>query len=345
LPAALAATAATIQATLDAYPAAPIDRACFGTTDATAMAALADEFLRREVGAGIAAPHFYATSTGCALGLDLDDGRAVVLKVHQPHTVPAELAAVQRVQRELHRRGFPAPRPLAGPAPLGPAPAVVEAMLDVGVAPDATQPPARRLVASSAHRLLRLTADLADDPALTRPVVPRGLARVFPPPHSPVFDFEATTDGADWIEDLGARAAARVAREAAGSTMLTHVDFRAEHLRVDGEELVAVYDWDSLRVDAEAVAIGQIAHAFTIDWSQPIAHVPTISEAIAFVEDYERARGYPFDEQEWRVVRASWVYATAYGARCEHALLGGDVDPVPDAFRDRLAAHGADWLR
>ena len=124
---------------------------------------------------------------------------------------------------------------------------------------------------------------------------------MFPRPHSPVFDFEATQAGAEWIEDLAARAAAIVARDAAGPTVLTHVDFRVEHLRVDGDELVAVYDWDSLCVDHEAVAVGQVAHVFTIDWSQPVAHVPTLEEATAFVEDYEQARGHPFDDREWRV--------------------------------------------
>ncbi len=334
-----------IQAALDRYPAAPVDRACFGTTDAAAIAALTDQFLRRELGAGVGEPRFYVTSTGCALGVVLDDGRPVVLKAHQPVTAAPLLAAIQRVQRHLHARGFPAPRPLAGPARIGPGLAVVDAMLTGGAVPDATQPRVRRGVAESFHRLLTLTAACADEPALARRVLPRGEGTVFPEPHSPVFDFDATAAGAEWIEALAARAAATIARDAGPPTVLTHVDFRVEHLRVDGDDLVAVYDWDSLRVDAETVAVGQVAHAFTIDWSQPVAHVPTVGEATAFVEDYERARGQPFDDREWRVVRASWVYATAYGARCEHALLGGDVDPVPNAFRDRLAAHGADWLR
>lgn len=309
------------------------------------MATLADEFLRREVGAGIAAPRFYVASTGCVLGAELDDGRRAVLKVHQPITAASVLAAIQRVQRHLHVRGFPAPVPLAGPAPLGPGVAIVESMLAGGTVPDATLPRMRCVLAENLHRLFTLTGEFTKETALHRLVVHRGTDAVFPLAHSPVFDFAATQSGAEWIEDLAARAAAVVARDGGGPTVLTHVDFRAEHLRVEGNELVAVYDWDSLRVDQEAVAVGQAAHAFTIDWSQPVAHVPSVDEATAFVEDYEQARGGRFDDREWRVVRAAWVYCTAYGARCEHALLGGDVDPVPEAFRDRLAAHGEDWLR
>jgi len=279
------------------------------------------------------------------LGADLDDYRAVVLKVHQPVTAAPVLATVQRVQHHLHERGFPAPVPLAGPAPLGPGIAIVESMLAAGNVPDATQPPMRRVLATNLHRLFTLTHGFTGEAALRRRAVPRGEARVFPRVHSPVFDFEATHVGAEWIEDLAARAAAIVTSDGAGPTVLTHVDFRVEHLRVDGDELVAVYDWDSLCVDHEAVAVGQVAHAFTIDWSEPVAHVPSVDEATAFIEDYEQVRGDRFDDREWRVARAAWVYATAYGARCEHALLGRDVDPVPEAFRDRLAAHGEDWLR
>jgi hypothetical protein len=279
------------------------------------------------------------------LGADLDDGRVVVLKVHQPVTAAPMLATVQRVQRHLHERGFPAPVPLAGPAPIGPGLAIVESMLATGIAPDATQPRMRRVLATNLHRLLTLARGFTAETALGRRVVPRGEDRVFPRVHSPVFDFEATQAGAEWIEDLAARATAIVARDGGGPTVVTHVDFRVEHLRVDGDELVAVYDWDSLCVDHEAVAVGQVAHAFTIDWSEPVAHVPSVDEARAFVEDYEQVRGRRFDDREWRVARAAWVYSTAYGARCEHALLGSDVDPVPEAFRDRLAAHGEDWLR
>ena len=279
------------------------------------------------------------------LGADLDDGQRVVLKVHQPATAPPVLAAIQRVQRHLHEHGFPAPAPLAGPAGLGPGTAVVESMLDVGVVPDATRPGTRRMLAANLERLFTLTRGFVAEPALAWPVVGRDPANVFPRVHSPVFDFDATRAGAEWIEDLAARAAAVVARDGAGPTVVTHVDFRVEHLRVDGDELAAVYDWDSLRVDHEAVAVGQVAHAFTIDWSQSVAHVPSVDEATALIADYEQVRGRRFDDREWRVARAAWVYATAYGARCEHALLGGDVDPVPEAFRDRLAAHGEDWLR
>jgi hypothetical protein len=40
----------------------------------------------------------------------------------------------------------------------------------------------------------------------------------------------------------------------------------------------------------------------------------------AFVAAYEAARGAPFTREQWRGVSAAALYATSYGARCEHAL-------------------------
>jgi len=46
---------------------------------------------------------------------------------------------------------------------------------------------------------------------------------------------------------------------------------------------------------------------------------PTMEETLAFVADYEAARGAAFSRGERRVVYAALVAAVAYSARCEHA--------------------------
>jgi hypothetical protein len=254
------------------------------------------------------------------------------------------LTAIQRVQRHVAGQGFPTPTPLVGPVPLGRGLGTAETARTGGSIPDATAPEVRTAMAAGLHRLFTLARSFVDDEALARRVVLRPGEGVFPAPHSPVFDFDATGAGAAWIEALAARAARIVAADDGTQPVVTHVDWRAEHLRYEGAELVAVYDWDSLRVDRESVAVGQVAHAYTVDWSSPTPHVPTGEEARAFVRCYEAARGAPFDDRAWRAVRAAWVYCTAYAARCEHALLGTDVVP-PDQFRALLAAHGDEWLQ
>jgi Phosphotransferase enzyme family len=322
-----------------------VERDCFGTAAPEAIAVMIDEFLRRLLGAGIAEPRFFVTSTGCVLGASLADGRGVVCKAHQRHLTADAMRSVQSVQRLLAAQGFPAPEPLAGPARLGRSLGTVETLLEAGAVPDACQPTVRAAVAASLHRFFVLTRGCVDDPGLPRRVVPPpDPASVFPRPHSPVFDFAATTAGADWIEAL-ALAAARVVEAApVEPRVVAHVDWRAEHLRFADGQLVAVYDWDSVRVDREAAAVGQVAQVFTTDWGAAAPHVPTLEESAAFLEDYQAARGAAFTRTEARVARAAWVYGTAYGARCEHALAPTGI-AAPTAFRDRLAAHGEEWLR
>ena len=52
----------------------------------------------------------------CVIGTRLADGREVVVKVRPD---AARIAACTQVQHRLWRCGYPCPRPLAGPAPLG----------------------------------------------------------------------------------------------------------------------------------------------------------------------------------------------------------------------------------
>jgi hypothetical protein len=153
------------------------------------------------------------------------------------------------------------------------------------------------------------------------------------------FDFIATAPGAEWIDEIAARV---VNERDAGERVLGHADWRVEHLRFAGGRLVAVYDWQSLSVVTEPALAGYAAHGFTADWSaSPPAAVPSVDEALGFLDDYERARGAPFDEAERACARAALVYATAYGARCEHSdeRLGiGFADGYRGLLRELVAA-------
>jgi hypothetical protein len=79
-----------------------------------------------------------------------------------------------------------------------------------------------------------------------------------------------------------------------------------------------------------------------------------LAEALAFVADYEDARGPAFTSDELRAVRAALVDAMAYTARCEHsdALTDFGRRPptsprgeAPDgSARAFLRAHGPELL-
>jgi hypothetical protein len=97
----------------------PVELAVFGTADPDEIAELIAGLVYEQVGVAVTGGSFYSVSSGCVAGLELADGRPVVLKAYQPHWVPPFLAAVQRVQRAAHQRGFPCPDPLAGPDPIG----------------------------------------------------------------------------------------------------------------------------------------------------------------------------------------------------------------------------------
>ena len=140
---------------------------------------------------------------------------------------------------------------------------------------------------------------------------------LWPRPHDVRFDFIGTARGAEWIDEL---ALAALADRDQGERVLGHADWRVEHLRFDAGRLVAVHDWQSLGVAPEPALAGYAAHSFTADWSaEPHPPVPSAEEGLAFLADYERARGGPFDETERTSARAALVYAAAYGARCEHS--------------------------
>ena len=66
---------------------------------------------------------------------------------------------------------------------------------------------------------------------------------LWPTPHSRLFDFEATRAGAEDIDRLAVAARGRMRR--ADRTVLGHGDWRAEHVRVEGDVPVVAFDRDS----------------------------------------------------------------------------------------------------
>ena len=296
-----------------------VELGAFGTADPAAIAAAIDRFCVEALGQPVAGAVFYGSSIGAVAGRARGAGGRVVLKVHQPGVRLERLRAIQPVMAALAGAGFPCPRPLVAPRPLALGHATVEELLDRGGPADAHEPWARRELARRLAELVRLVPTERRSPALGRSWF-GGLPadRVFPRPHSRLFDFEATRAGAEWIDALAAEAR-RV--PLAGERVVGHFDWRVEHARFETGELTAAYDWDSLHFELEPVMVGASAHAFTADWTRDaIPPAPSADEIRAFVADYEAARGARFGVDERRVVAASCVYSIAYTARCGHAL-------------------------
>lgn len=327
-----------------------LEEEIFGTGDPDRIATGVDRFCLRALGSSIERYELFATSVMSVHGVRLDDGRRAVVKIGRRSVGATFLSAVQVAQAQLAAQGFPCPRPLLGPTPVGAGIAVVEELLDRGVRRCAHDPAIRAALAHALARQVELChrfralAGLGPS-LLTSP--PAG--ELWPQPHDCRFDFDGTAAGAAWIDELATRARMGLA-DSLGEIVVAHSDWRAEHVRFDGEQIVATYDWQSLAVGREPVLLGTAAHAFTADWGIVQARrLPTLDEARAFVADYETARGVRFSQPERKTIDAAWVYATAYGARCEHSDVRrgrpwAQANVSDDSYRGLLARHGHELL-
>jgi hypothetical protein len=270
----------------------------------------------------------FEVSVGALFGVLLRDGSRVAVKIHlTPER--GSLEAVQHVQAHLVSAGFPCPEPMGVHGR-----ATIERWFDEGVYRDAHEPAVRRVVAEYLASLVRLTRELQPVAGL-EPYFPRPDDPLWPVPHNALFDFAATTAGAEWIDDIG-RAAKPLRDAGVGELVIGHGDWTVKHFRFDGLSPTIVYDWDSLGTGYETTYVGVSAATFTYTEHLPVAVWPTVAEARAFFADYESARGRPFSAEERRAAHAAAVYARAYSARCTHAV-GKDatqlgLDEYADAF-------------
>lgn len=298
-----------IDAFLERHPGSPIVLDVLGTLDPAEIRAqvYALEHDRVEV-------FFFTASVGALFGVRRRDGSRVAIKVHKLFTDEAYFDDVQRVQLALADAGPGAPRPL-GRRGL----AMWEEWRDEGTFRDAHEPAVRVAMARALTRFHREATTTGVRPR--RPFL-RPPDALWPKPHNALFDFEATAAGAEWIDEIG-----RAAREipSVGVEVVGHTDWAAKHLRFDNRlNVTAIYDWDSVTTDLEPRLVGTAAGSFTYteELSRSVRLLPTADESVAFVEEYEVARGTPFSEAERRAAHASCVYLRAYSARCQHAYTG-----------------------
>lgn len=305
------------------WPNPVVERSIFGTDDP-------DAIWRRVLEACPDAIECFAfeVSVGARFGLRLRDGTRVALKIHTDRSEDASLEAVQRVQAHLFERGFPCPRPL-GVRPR----ATLEEWRDKGEYLDAHQPDVRRILAEHLAELHRLTGELGPVAGLEAFFPPPG-APLWPRPHNVLFDFEATGPGAEWIDEI-ARSAKKRRDERPGKLVIGHYDWSVKHFRFAGLTPTVIYDWDSLSMDFEAVFVGGAAASFTYTEHLPVRVWPSLAEAQAFLEEYERARRKPFTRAERDAACAAAVYSRAYSARCTHAVRG---DPAALELREYAEA-------
>lgn len=325
------------------WPGPFIEDEIFGGHEPERIAEALDRFCGETLQASPVACRFYEASVGCVAGLELSDGRNVVVKAHRPHSDRAQLGAAHVVQATLAARGFPCPRPLVGPAPLALGIATVEELVDDGERRVAT-PAIRAAMAATLAALVETGSDLAGLPGLTRGLLPPS-SGLWPVPHSPIFDFAASQHGTGWIDTVAAAALAKVGNGAGRAPRVVgHVDWAVKHFRFEGDRVRVVYDWDSIVAADEPSIVGQAATSFPATWYLEARIAPTTDETRAFVAGYEVAAGRSFTVQEWHQVGAAATYALSYRARCEACGDPTATDFPPGSARESLALYGDELL-
>jgi hypothetical protein len=323
-----------------------VEQLLFGTRELDEIYGLVGAFCVSELRSPVAERLFHETSVGVVFGLHLADGRRVVVKVHQPRETLERLRAKHEIQAVLFAAGLPCPQPLTPPAKLGNGHATVETLLDNGEFRDTHDPICRRLIAEALAHHLEITGQRPAPEALAGGWSLLATERLWPEhAHSPIFDFNASSVGAEWIDALGAQARAVIVPT--GRLMAGHSDWSGKHFRFDDGKITAIYDWDSLAVRSEAALVGIAAMTYTTRFDLPdVPRFPAPDEMRAFVEDYNIARSAPLTAQEREQIAAHGLLLAAYTARCEHCGLNGyDGTTDPASFTTALRIHGTSYLR
>jgi hypothetical protein len=211
--------------------------------------------------------------------------------------------------------------------------------VDEGVYCQADDPAIRHSMAEMLAWLIKLTGALATIPGLSLAALDLRLPEgtIWPTPHSPLFDFEATSAGAEWIDAIAHEAQA-IKLHGAGQLVPGHTDWGVKHFRYISERVRIIYDWDSLTLEKEPIIVGAASTYFTYTEFFGSARQPTNEETFAFIAEYEAARGKPFTADEIRTLKAAQIYHLAYGARCEHALDPQAITYPEGSCRARLLA-------
>jgi Phosphotransferase enzyme family len=257
------------------------------------------------------------------IGVALDDGRQVVVKVRPAN--PRVLAAAQ-IQRRLSGLGFPCPAPLASSLLAGAA-VTAETLVDSDEPIEAVSP-------SECAETLAAAVDLAGDsddvPELSAPLPwvgwDHGGSRLWPLPDDLRVDLNLLPCP-DWLQLAASRVQARL-RLDSSRPVVGHCDWEAHNFGWHAGRIAVVYDWDSLGIRSEAALAGAAAAVFPSRPGGPVA--ATLDESAEFLEAYPRRSGWDHDLVEIAYGAGLWVLL--YNARKELAGAGG-------GYLDHLSAE------
>lgn len=318
------------------------ERAVHGAVTLLELRTFLAGWARGRLGSAVADVRFRAGRIDAVWGVELQDGREVVIKAHRP---PVDLEATRATvdaQRALAAAGFPCPVPLAGPDEVDNRVLTAETLI-VGERPDGRQPATRRLLADGLARhieILRSQPDLVER-AGAGPSWCRYQQGPWPVPHDTRVDLGSTVAGFEWLDVFGRRAADQILdNRKADQTVVGHADWYAGNTAVVNGRLVGVFDWE-LVADTEAVIAGFTASCYAASATGG-GGLSNPEEVAAFLQDYEEVRGQPLSEGGRRAAAAAAAWILAFNARWQVALIvHGLSDPATITL---VHQHQEDYL-
>lgn len=297
------------------------ERAVHGAVTLAELRAFLGSWARDRLGSEIEEVRFRAGRIDAVWGVQLQDGRAVVIKAHRtPVDLEAAGAGVD-AQRTLATGGFPCPVPLVGPEEVDGRVLTAETLIS-GVSPDGRDPAVRRLLADGLARHIKLLSSRSD---LVRRAGPgpswcRYQGGPWPVPHDTLVDFRSTVAGFEWLDAFGQRAADQVLEHRGTDEIVVgHADWYAGNVTVVDGQLAGIFDWE-LVADTEPVIAGFAASCYASS-STGGGGLSTPTEVAAFLLDYEQARGEPLSERERRAATGAAAWILAFNARWQTALI------------------------
>jgi hypothetical protein len=330
----------TVRETLSEPIDGILSEATFGTTDPDAIAAFCRDLVTERLGANVTACTFFTQSVGAVFGVSLDDGSRVAVKAHGASPEVEPLRAAYKVQQWLHGRAYPCPGVRAAPGIFRGTVATIQDYVDDGEFRDPHDPVVRRAMAEALAALVDRAQLLKHTTGIKPHLPPDAL---LPRPHSVLYNFEASSKSAGWIDEAARRARAVLERSVA-RPVLGHADWSAKNMRFADREITVVYDFDSLRLCDEMALIGGAAVHFTIGHGPRERMRPSREESVAFLREYALARKKALTDERLERASAGAAYALAYTARCEHARDPSCAD-FSGSFRELLEqARGLDYL-
>jgi hypothetical protein len=299
------------------------ERAVYGSVTPLELRAFLNTWAKRQLGSSIAKVRFRAGRIDVVWGVELQDGRAVVLKTHRPPVDLDSTRVAGEAQLLLAKAGFPCAVPLAGPDEVDDRVLTAETLID-GEAPDGRDPASRRLLADGLAQHIEILRQRPDfvRRAGSGPSWCQYQAGPWPVPHDTLVDFRSTPAGYEWLDTAGRRAADQIlAHRDAGNVVVGHADWYAGNTAVSGGALIGTFDWE-LVADTEAVIAGFAAASYAAGSTGGARGLSTPEEVAMFMRDYDTARAQPLGDRERRTAAGAAAWILAFNARWQVALIG-----------------------